>query len=640
MKKLSLILLAFAISFVSGAQSTTTYTSVQDGFARSRATWGLSNPSGKLTCNNLKNANLIVNNKVRSECTFGAWGSYIMINAGGEFTYTANSEINGNGASSLNTIKTSGKIIALENLTITGPLVIEDGGTLEVAGDLNLSNEGTITGGDDVTISVGGELNIQGTVRDAITLGKNSELTVTDRMDIRNARIILDGSTFTAESDVRVDGDSYTGIILTGSNFNVAGDYKSPNGTLLIGDGSEVNVSGYMELDGAGRNAVETQTGGNLTVDGHINIAGSAILLVAGGTASAGNGVDISGGGDLEITDDGLLTVNGDLDLGKVSGGGTLNVHEGNIIVQSIDNGDGTYTGGNFYIAGGTTAKVYDGGQITILGNKNFGVEVGASNVEGNLVILDYNGDLIVEPFGKILVYNDVLSRPEQFYTNWTNPGGGTPPNFVTIGGSTCNNWGGPLGTCNDGDGTLPIELMSFTAEAGEVGVVLDWETATELNNDYFTIERSYDGMEFEIIGTVSGGGTTDDTETYTYIDKKALPGTIYYRLKQTDFDGASETFDPVSVNYLPVGDNVTLFPNPIDHGLLKMSLTGFSSDRPANIRITDLAGRTVIMKTVDISNAAYTVVEMNVASKLDRGAYIVNINQGAHAFTKRLVKM
>jgi len=639
MKTLSLILLVFIIPLTLVAQ-TTSLISENNGPASDADTW--QDRTTDVPCWKLNGHNLIINNIVNTDCNY--WGNtktYVDISSGGELIYEENVTLNGNEASASNTIRSLGKIHVLKNLTLTGPLVIEDGGILEVDGDLTLSDNSTIIGGDDVAISVGGELNIQGTVRDAITLGENSVLTVTGRTDIRNAKIILDGSTFTAESDVKVGGDSQTGIILTRSTFNVAGSYTSPNGTLSVDDGSNVNISGNMNLSGASRNAVEILSSSNLTVDGLVNISNSAAMLVAGGTVTTGNDMNISGSGYLEITKggnplvDGIFTVNGDVNLYT---GVHLDITQGNLIIQSIDNEDGSYSGGNLNIYNGFV-EVFNGGQITILGNKNFGVEVGAPNVEGNLFITPNVGKLLVDPFGKVLIYNNVESRPEQFYTNWINPGG-TPPVFVIMGGTSCANWGGPLGTCNMGDGTLPIELMSFTAEAGDAGVVLEWETAAELNNDYFTIERSYDGMEFNKVGTVLGNGTTDSPETYTFTDMKAIPGTIYYRLKQTDFDGMSETFDPVSVNYLPVGDNVTIYPNPIDHGLLKMGLAGFSSDRSADIRITDLAGRTVIMETIDISNATYTVVEMDVASKLDRGAYIINISQGSNAFTKRLVKM
>jgi len=553
-----------------------TYTSEHNGFARSRITWGLETTDPLPDCPNLKNTNLVVKHEVTTSCN--------LFN-----NIDRNIDVNSNGIFVFN-----------NNLYLTTP-----------------SNPHSPPWSDNI-------------IRDGGTIHAKENLWLTRPLYIE------------PKGTLQVDGNLI--IIYPGK--------------IIAGEGSVITVGGNMDLSTGLLSAPNENevliTNGNINVTGTVKLHGFAEMLVNGGTVTVGNGFDIWGWGDLTIENNGIVTVNGDMNVGERPGfdfGGDLHVNNGNLIIQSLPGG----TEGNLTLYRWADGTVGNGGQITVLGNKN----IGGNSVTGDLTIEEYlfsinNGQLLVDPGGKVLVYHDVISRDDSNKLPWRL----LPPqnregaydfkvtdwdansNIVIMGGSTCDNWWGRDVTCNEGDATLPIELVSFTAEAGNAGVVLGWETATEINNDFFTIERSYNGLDFEAIGTVTGGGNTGDTETYTFTDVKALPGTIYYRLKQTDFDGMSETFDPVSVNYLPVGDNVTLFPNPIDHGLLKMGLTGFSADRTANIRITDLAGRTVISKTINISNAAYTVVEMNVASKLDRGAYIVNINQGAHTFTKRLVKM
>ena len=87
---------------------------------------------------------------------------------------------------------------------------------------------------------------------------------------------------------------------------------------------------------------------------------------------------------------------------------------------------------------------------------------------------------------------------------------------------------------------TLPIELIDFSAERANADVLLDWATASEINNDYFTLERSSDAINFEPIGTVVGAGNSNVQLNYNYIDPVGEANRIiYYRLKQTDFDGA-----------------------------------------------------------------------------------------------------
>jgi hypothetical protein len=100
----------------------------------------------------------------------------------------------------------------------------------------------------------------------------------------------------------------------------------------------------------------------------------------------------------------------------------------------------------------------------------------------------------------------------------------------------------------NSGDGTpgaqggdnssLPIELLSFGAVKHDKGVLLEWTTATEINNDYFTIERSVDGVSFEEITRIAGAGNSLQEIEYNAWDLETTQSTVYYRLKQTDFDG------------------------------------------------------------------------------------------------------
>jgi hypothetical protein len=98
---------------------------------------------------------------------------------------------------------------------------------------------------------------------------------------------------------------------------------------------------------------------------------------------------------------------------------------------------------------------------------------------------------------------------------------------------------------------TIPVELVSFSAQRTEAGVELNWKTATETNNSGFTIERSRDDQNFEQIGFLSGKGTTTEFSNYNFIDTDIESGKYYYRLKQTDFDGS---FDYLNVILVDVG--------------------------------------------------------------------------------------
>jgi len=111
----------------------------------------------------------------------------------------------------------------------------------------------------------------------------------------------------------------------------------------------------------------------------------------------------------------------------------------------------------------------------------------------------------------------------------------------------------------------LPIELLSFNVKAENDAVLIQWETASEINNEFFTIQRSDDGKRWENIAFVNGAGNSNRILNYEYIDYSPISGTSYYRLKQTDFDGAYEIFDMLSVTLETIADiEISVYPNPV----------------------------------------------------------------------------
>ncbi|MCH2224700.1 MAG: T9SS type A sorting domain-containing protein [Crocinitomicaceae bacterium] len=134
----------------------------------------------------------------------------------------------------------------------------------------------------------------------------------------------------------------------------------------------------------------------------------------------------------------------------------------------------------------------------------------------------------------------------------------------------------------------LPVELLTFYADCKENQVRLDWATVTELNNDYFTIERSRDAINFESIAKITGKGSTTTMSHYTWIDESPISGTTYYRLSQTDFDGTKETFKTHSVNCIE-DNTVSLYPNPIENVFLLNSKYGGS------ISMIDQTGKIIL---------------------------------------------
>ncbi|MDO8550160.1 MAG: choice-of-anchor B family protein [Ignavibacteria bacterium] len=119
------------------------------------------------------------------------------------------------------------------------------------------------------------------------------------------------------------------------------------------------------------------------------------------------------------------------------------------------------------------------------------------------------------------------------------------------------------------GDGTIPVELTSFSAQITQNRVTLNWETATEINNYGFEIERKFENEnEWKIVGLVQGSGTTTESTKYSYADNSVTQaGSYYYRLKQIDNDGTFNFSNEIKVNFIQPEDFVLRqnYPNPFN---------------------------------------------------------------------------
>lgn len=111
---------------------------------------------------------------------------------------------------------------------------------------------------------------------------------------------------------------------------------------------------------------------------------------------------------------------------------------------------------------------------------------------------------------------------------------------------------------------SLPVELLSFTAvSTGEI-VVLDWKTASEINNDYFVIEKSMDGITWDFVLQIPGAGNSDTQLSYNHIDYTGCEGHCYYRLTQVDYDGVQKKYKAVVINNNKNIYDISVTPNPI----------------------------------------------------------------------------
>lgn len=182
----------------------------------------------------------------------------------------------------------------------------------------------------------------------------------------------------------------------------------------------------------------------------------------------------------------------------------------------------------------------------------------------------------------------------------------------------------------------LPIELMSFVANASENGNELSWQTLTEINNDYFILETSKDARNFEAIANVDGAGNSNELMNYYFIDNNPIASVTYYRLKQVDFDGKFSYSDVVSVRRIEDGEAV-ISPNPVKDVLnieLKTTQAG-----NYNFMVVDLLGA-VIEKNIHL-NKGTNNIKLDVFADLPQGFYMLKIMDENNTIitTKKIVK-
>ena len=143
----------------------------------------------------------------------------------------------------------------------------------------------------------------------------------------------------------------------------------------------------------------------------------------------------------------------------------------------------------------------------------------------------------------------------------------------------------------------VPIELLSFSAKPKEDIVELRWETATEINNDYFEIERSEDGDRFVALAKIKGSGNSTQSKHYTFTDKHPLKPLDYYRLRQTDFDGSFTYSDIVAVK-LGTDQMLDIMKiNTVQNDEVLQGNVYAFEDLNARIEILDMDGRSLITR-------------------------------------------
>ena len=237
---------------------------------------------------------------------------------------------------------------------------------------------------------------------------------------------------------------------------------------------------------------------------------------------------------------------------------------------------------------------------------------------------------IITSPLGSCSSQNVTFPASGSTYESIGTNSDGIAKERDTDGSSTWQNTSTPTFGSTNASIALPIELTKFKAEFINSIVTLSWSTASEINNDYFVIERSKNGFEFESIQEISGAGTSLELKNYSIIDKYPFDGLSYYRLKQVDYSG---NFSYSSIEYIEANINsnfrIDILPNPSENGRFELML---KDKEPCEICVYGMTGNLIYH---EISSEERKIIDVN---HLDKGIYFLTIHCNGKFFSKKLI--
>ena len=262
-----------------------------------------------------------------------------------------------------------------------------------------------------------------------------------------------------------------------------------------------------------------------------LDYSGGRIFFGGGGGAGDSNNSTGTAGGD----GGGIVFI---LTKNNVSGSGTIYANGDNVSTQTGNDGAGGGGGGGaviIYNHSGSTSGISIEAAGGYGGSQNLAwaeAEGAGGGGGGGYVAITNLPAITISVAGGA---NGTSNSPS--VTSFT-------PNGGTRGGAGATaSLSGTFNPYSASSSPLPVTLKYFLIKPEGESAITEWETASEKNNDYFLIERSRDNTDFEVIGRVTGNGTTSIPHKYQLKDDAPYSGTSYYRLKQVDYDGKTETF-------------------------------------------------------------------------------------------------
>jgi hypothetical protein len=474
-------------------------------------------------------------------------------------------------------------------------------------------NNASSTSSNDATWSIGVSSKIiVGDGTNATNFSITNGNTITGTIDVaNNATLTIEATT--APTLGIIDAGS---TIIYGASIGVQTIPAKTYGNLMLSN-SSINTAG-----------------GAITVNGTLTLSGGSKLTLNANNLTIGSSGFISGydGSNFIITNSTGKVVQNGLGVGAAAGKKTfpvgISTNSYTPILLEMNTG-GTTDNFSVRVADDRLANGTSGGVTTMHAvDRTWFVEEEASSGSNIKMTIQWNAGEELAPTANAFNRSNCFISHYDAVLGWdsgsqsgANASGSGP---YTISRDNITSFS-PFSV--EDPQALPITLIDFTAKAEGKKVRLDWETGSEENNDFFTVERSLDGKTFEKVFTKDGAGNSKTNLYYFGYDNKPYTGISYYRLKQTDFDGKFANSDIISVNVQ--GENRTselnlkVYPNPVSNQLLHVDLHA-QNNATYTMCIINEIGQQIFTDIYDalVGNNSYEIHLPNVVP----GMYVLEI--------------
>jgi len=459
--------------------------------------------------------------------------------------------------------------------------------------------------------SVGDAVRIPSQANDPVL---DADRTIGDLIIESGATVDINGFNLTMTGGINNEGtfNQTTGTVTLAGSTNqlISGTSSSIFNNLVINNASNVNASSTTEVNGtltfsAGHILLSTNT---LTIGSAGNIVGansSSFIVTTGTGCLQQNGLGNGGITTARLFPVGTTTASYTPATITNSAGGTLD----NFCVYVCENiyEEGTCAIGT-QIATGAVDRTW------------FITEDVAGNSDVTLT-LQWNAAEEAAAFDRSI---SNLSRHDGsgWITQALVDASAGPPYTVTASSLVSFS---PFGVISDVT-ALPVILLSFSGVAVNNTINLDWVTASELNNDFFMVERSMDGVNYDEITQINGAGTSNIENKYSYLDTEPLSGANYYRLRQVDFDGSFEYTKVILVFMLENHKKLQVYPNP-SNGTVNIVFNEQFINTKVNISLFNSLGNKVWTRSVQPDRP---LLELSFINQFESGFYWLRIENGS----------